>query len=173
MDEEFPDPPPVVLLMLMQARGAAADYTKAGVTNPVTVRHARNRGPVRAEKPAVTLILVSDEPQPDEQDRNAWEVVREMVVDVQVDIDLAAEDSGDDPTGLRVLMKTLAVFVRSLRDPEIATWLGGMCDWIRLGALDPDDRSTPDEGRMTRALRVLYRVRSDDENVLLAAGVNG
>lgn len=167
-------PPTIRLLRMMADRGRAADYTQAGVVSaPVTVRHARNRNPVRAEKPAVSLILVSDEEQPSEQMRNEWEVVREMIVDVQVDLDLATEDSGGDDTGMASLMLVIAVFVQSLRDPEVPSWLGGYCDWIKVGALEPDDRSTPDEGRMTRALSVLYRVRSDDENVLLAAGENG
>lgn len=167
-------PPPIRLLRMMADRGRAADFSQAGiVSKPVKVRHARNRNPVRGEKPAVTLILVSDEPQPTELARNEQELVREMVVDVQADIDLATEESGEDDTGLEVLMLVIAVFVDSLRDQNVPSWLGGYCDWISIGALEPDDRSTPDEGRMTRALSVLYRVRSDDENVLLAAGENG
>lgn len=166
-------PPPIVLLKKMRALGAVADYTQAGVTSgPVTVRHSRNRSPVRGERPAVTLILVSDEPQPTEFQHNQWELVREMVVDVQVDLDLASEDSGEDETGLEALMLVVAVFVASLRGPD-QIWLDGLCDFVNIGALEPDDRSTPDEGRMTRALTVLYRVRADDENQLLAAGVDG
>jgi hypothetical protein len=167
-------PPPIQLLMEMARRGRLADYTQAGiVSKAVTVRHARNRKPALGEVPSISLILVSDEPQPTEGQLTEWEIVREMVVDVQADVQLAIEDTGEDETGLSLLMLTIAVFVKSLKDPENASWLGGLCDWISIGALEPDDRSTPDEGRMTRALTVLYRVRSDDENVLLSAGVNG
>lgn len=167
-------PPPVRILLKMAELGRGADYSQAipAAGRPVTVRHARNRKPVRGEKPAISLILVSDEPQPDEQDRNLWEAVREMVVDVQVDADLDKEDSGLDETGLGALMLMVAIFVASLRGPD-QTWIAGMVDAVQIGSLEPDDRSTPDDGRMTRALTVLYRVRSDDENVLLAAGVNG
>jgi len=165
-------PPPIVLLRKMAELGRAADYTQAGVTDPVTVRHARNRKPVRGEVPAISLILVSDDPQPDEFDRNAWEKVRQMVVDVQVDVDLPTEESQIDDTGMAILMMMIAVFVASLRGPD-QTWLDQLCDVVLMGSLEPDDRSKPDDGRMTRALTVLYRVRSDDENVLLAAGENG
>jgi hypothetical protein len=168
-------PPPIQILLKLAERGRAADYTEAGIiSGPVTVRHARNRRPVKSEKPCITLIFVTDEEQPTELQRNEWEVVREMVVDIQVDLDLETEDSGNDETGMGNLAMVVAVFVKSLRDdPVNASWIDGMCDWIRIGTLEPDDRSTPDDGRMTRALSVLYRTRSDDENVLLAAGVNG
>lgn len=166
-------PPPIQLLLKMSAMGRVADYTQAGIiSGPVTVRHARNRKPVKAEKPAITLILVSDEPQPTDLNRNEWEVVREMVIDVQIDADLAIEDTGQDETGLATLMLMVAVFVASLRGPD-QIWLGGMCDFVSIGALEPDDRSTPDDGRMTRALTVLYRTRADDENVLLWQGADG
>lgn len=165
-------PPPILILRKMAALGRTADFTEVGVLQPVKVRHARNRKPVRGERPAVTLILVSDEPRPDEQDRNMWEVVREMVVDVQVDADLDTEDSDLDDTGLLKLMLIHAVFVASLRGPD-QTWLDQLVDRISVDSLEPDDRSQPDDGRMTRALRVLYRTRSDDENHLLAAGESG
>lgn len=165
-------PPPVAILLKMAELGRMADYSQAVGGATVTIRHSRNRKPVRAEVPAVTLILVSDEPRQDELDRNDWERVREMVIDVQVDTHLAAEDTMIDETGLAVPMILVALFVASLRGPN-QTWISEMVDDVRVGSLEPDDRSTPDEGRMTRALTVLYRVRSDDENVLLAAGVNG
>ncbi len=166
-------PPPIRILREMAAMGRLADYAQAGIiSDPMTVRHARNRDPVRGEVPCISLILVDDDAVQDEQDRNEWESVRSMTVDVQVDLVLANEDSGDDDTGMGVLMMVVAVFVDSLRGPD-QIWINGLVDFVRVGALEPDDRSTPDDGRMTRALRVLYRVRSDDENVLLAAGVNG
>jgi len=166
-------PPPIILLIEMQRRGAAADYSQVIQDGNVTVRHARNRQAVKGELPSIGLILVSDDPQVSDQQRNMDEVVREMVVDVQADIELATEDGGEDETGLAMLMIMIAIFLRSLKDEENASWLGGLCDWISVDSLEPSDRSTADAGRMTRAIRVLYRTRSDDENVLLAAGVNG
>jgi hypothetical protein len=166
--------PHITLALAIEAAGNAVDYLgRAGIAGNVTIRHARNRKPVRAEKPCMSIIIVSDDYQPDEADRNDWEQVRELIVDLQADLDLDTEDSGDDPTGLDKLSRFVAAFVAGLKDPEMPTYLGGLCDWIRVGALEPDDRSTPDDGRMTRAIHVLYRVRSDDANVLLAQGVNG
>ncbi len=175
----IPTPPPIVILREMKRLGLLADFTQAGVTSaPVTVRHARNRDPAKGEIPSVTLILVSDDPRQDEQDHNMDERTREMVVDVQIDLVLANEESGDDDTGLLALMLVLAVFVQALRTgdpagPNPIVWVSGLVQDLFVDSLAPDDRSTPDDGRMTRALRVLYRVRSDDENVLLAAGVDG
>lgn len=168
-------PPVVQLLLKISTLGAAADYAAAGIVEPVKVRHRRNRGVTKAERPIFTIVFVSDEPQGDGEGINPWETQRELVVDLQFDARLPEEDSGEDPTGLGVLLTGLAVFVDALKSPDPAqpVWLDGLCDWINVDALEPEDRSTPDEGRMTRAIRVLYRVRADDANVLLAAGVNG
>lgn len=172
IDTDPPSLPPFVRLLLKMAeRGREGVYPEVG--GPVTIRHARNRNPVRSERPCISLICVSDEVRGDDQMRNEWEVVRELVVDLQVDLELTAEDSGLDETGLAALSMTVTAFLRAIRDEEPTSWLDGMCDWISIGSLEPDDRSTPSDGRMTRAITVLYRTRSDDENVLLAAGVNG
>lgn len=167
-------PPHIILLTALELASAGVDYEdRAGLSSPVTVRHSRNRQPVRAERPALTIIFVSDEPRADEQDRNDWEQVREMVVDLQCDLDLETENSVADPTGLLYLSLVLAAALASFKDPEMPVFLGGLCDFIMVGSVDPAERSQPDIGRMTRELTVLYRVRSDDANVLLSAGENG
>ena len=169
-----PIPPHLILLAEMGNRISAIDYqVEAGLQAPLTVRHSRNRKPTRKERPLLSIIFVGDDLRPDDVDRNAWEEVREMTVDLQVDLDLDNETSFNDPTGLLYLSLVLAAALRSLKDPVQPVFLSGKCDWIRVGSIDPEERSTPDVGRMTRALTVVYRVRSDDQNVLLAQGENG
>jgi hypothetical protein len=166
--------PHVVLLLKMEELGKTVDYLdRAGIAAPVTVRHSRNRKVHKSDKPSITLIFVSDDAQPAEHDRNLYEQARELKVDIQADIDLDTEDSNLDPTGLDRISKFIGAFVGSLKTPDENVWLDNLCDTITIGALNPDDRSTPDDGRMTREINVLYRVRSDDANVLLAQGVNG
>lgn len=168
-------PPVIQLLRAMDAAGSAAIFPEQALSGgTMTIRHARNRKPVRSEKPCITLILVDDDRQQADVDRNEWETVREMTVDLQCDLSLSTEDSGRDPTGLEALLLVLGTFLAALRDPDQPNLcLGGLCDDITVGAIDPDEDSTPDEGRMTRRVTVLYRVRTDDPNVLLAAGANG
>lgn len=147
----------------------AAETGIAGVTH----RHFRNRNISEDERWCVALRFEHDGPQQDGevQDRNAWEKCRELTLSLVVEGNLQTEDSGLDPTGLAQLGMIAAAAFRGLRDP--AGPLAQKCDWMRLGDIDPDDESTPDEGRLVYAVIVLYRVRSDDENVLLALGENG
>lgn len=166
-------PPHIKLLLAIETAINTVNFAvDAGVAG-MQVRHSRNRKPARSERPLLSIIFVSDDPRPDELDRNSWEVVREMIVDLQVDLDLSTEASDADPTGLLYLSLCLAAAIKSLKHPDQPLYLGGKCDWINAGSIDPEERSTPDVGRMTRALSVLYRVRSDDANVLLGLGENG
>lgn len=166
-------PPHLKLLAAMHNAASSVDYVvQCGLSEPVNIRHSRNRKTVTKERPALTFIFVGDETRPDDVDRNAWEQVREMTVDIQCDIDLETETSFNDPTGLLYLSLVLAAAIKSFKDPEQPIFLGGLCDWISVGSIDPEDRSQPDYGRMTRAITVIYRVRSDDANVLLSAGEN-
>jgi len=167
-------PPHIKLLIAIENALLTVDFAvQAGISRPLTIRHSRSRAPVRAERPALSIIFVGDDPRPDEQDRNDWEQVRELTVDLQVDLDLETENRFQDRTGLLYLSLVQAVAVKALKEPDMPVFLGGLCDWISVGSIDPEERSQPDIGRMTRALTVLYRVRSDDANVLLAAGENG
>lgn len=167
-------PPHLKLLAEMSNMIGVVDFqVQAGISRPMQIRHSRNRKPLRSERPLLSIIFVGDDVRPDDVNRNAWEVVREMTVDLQVDLDLDTEVSFADPTGLLYLSLCLAAAIKSLKHPEQPIFLNGKCDWINVGSIDPEERSTPDVGRMTRALSVLYRVRSDDANVLLAAGENG
>jgi hypothetical protein len=159
------------ILIAAQQAGASVDYVaQAGTAAAVTVRHARNRHPANEEKPCLTVWYVSDGPLPDDRNNDQWEALRELVFDAQADADLDAEDEGTDPTGMGLLGRMLDAFALSLKAEDTPTFLGGLVDWIYAGEFNPAERSSTDVGRMTRAFRVVYRVRSDDPNHLLSAG---
>lgn len=166
--------PPHIQLLLAAAASmdpAVVDYAAlTGITAPVTIRHAFNRKPVLSEKPCISLIMVGDDNRNDDIDLNAWETARVLDFDMQADMDTFTEDTGLDPTGLGQISSMLAAAVAAMRAP--GSPLSVLCDWITVGALGPDDKSQSENVRLVRAASVLYRVRSDDENVLLAAGVN-
>jgi hypothetical protein len=136
----------------------------------VTVRHAFSRKALRSEKPAISLIMVDDDNRNDDVNLNAWETARVLVFDMQADVDTDTEDTGLDPTGLRKVSRLLAAAVHGMRAE--GSPLMGLIDEFTVGALGPDDKSQSENVRLVRTVSVLYRVRADDENVLLAAGVN-
>lgn len=151
----------------MKEIGETVDYADlAGVNGSVTVRHSRKRHPVRGDRPCHTIIFVGDEAVPGETGLNAWEILRQATFDIQSDLDVPAEDE----TGLITLGRFSAAFVQALR-AEGSTLLG-LVDWVSEGDIEPEDRSQPEDGRLVRSLDVMYRVRSDDGNALLAAEEN-
>jgi hypothetical protein len=173
----IPDAPYVRLMIQAAALARTGNYiTNGGLAagTKVTVRHARFRNSISAEKPCITFLFVGDEPMEDETQHNAWEVVRELTMDMMIDMDIPAEDSELDPTGFAMMGRQLAVAYATLSPPGSGnTALGGMADFVRPGSIDPADNNTSDNGRLVRGISVLYRVRSDDPNVLLSAGENG
>lgn len=168
--------PDVPYIQLLLAAAAAMDPTVvdyadlAGVLEPVTVRHAFSRKPVRSEKPALSLIFVDDDNRNDDINLNAWETARVLQFDIQADIDTYPEDSGLDSTGLAKISRLIAAAVYGMKAETSP--LMPLIDGITIGAVGPDDKSQSENVRLVRAVSVLYRVRADDENVLLAAGVN-
>ncbi|HEX9946412.1 MAG TPA: hypothetical protein VGA98_02630 [Allosphingosinicella sp.] len=175
-DELIDLAPHIKLLLAMAATLELVDYqVRAGASKPVKIRHARNRKPVRSEKPAISIIFVGDDPRPDDLQRNAWEAVRELQADLQCDADLAAEDSEEDVTGLAVLSRILAAGVEMLEVArrDVVTPFNDLADSIMAGTVDPDDKSREDDGRLVRRVTVVYRVRTDGSNVLLAPGEQG
>jgi hypothetical protein len=168
----LPDPPIDRLLVGMQQTLEAIDYADlCGIAEPVTIRHSRKRGAVRSEKPCITLIFVTDVSPPAETGITEWEVTRTMTVDLQADMDVPTDGSGQDPTGLKMLARLLAAATQALRAEGSPMRL--LCDWIVEGDVDPEDRAPAEDGRLVRSVDVLYRVLSTDGNVLLAAGENG
>ena len=159
-------------LLEIQAVLETCDFVAdAGVSTAMTIRHSRNRKPVRGERPALTIIFVGDVYEQGDSGHSQDEIVRRMTVDLQYDLELATEDSDDDPTGLELLGRVDAVALHALRVGPNAM-IGRTSDWIIAGDINPEDRATPDEGRMTRAIDVLYRVGAVDGNVLLAPEEN-
>jgi hypothetical protein len=162
--------PHIQILKAARAATGGADFASCGlpVGAVVKARHARNRKPVRGERPAVTLIMVTDEPTPVDLNLNQNEYQRRLTIDLQADVELDTELSGDDETALEVLSAMLLTAVDAIR----AGLVDVVCDWIELGAYDPEDRATPDDGRLVLEMIVVYRVRQDDEKVLLAPGAD-
>lgn len=151
----------------MREIGEVVDYaTLAGIDAPVTVRHSRKRHPVRSDRPCHTIIFVGDEAVAGETGVNAWEIARRAVFDIQSDLDVPS----DDETGLVALGRFSAAFIRALR--QEGSVMLELVDWVAEGDIEPEDRAQPEDGRLTRSLDVLYRVRSDDGNVLLTAEEN-
>ena len=131
-----------------------------------TVRHRRNRGPNRQERNSIILGFVGDDFQEDDRNRSMAETVRLLTFTLQADIELPTEISNEDPTGLGQASAALRVARAALtaEDGELLE----MCDDITNGSYDPSDDAQPDEGRLVRTGVVVYRVRTDDPNELLA-----
>jgi hypothetical protein len=164
-----PDPPFDRLLLAMKEDGEAVNYAdEAGIVGDVTIRFRRKRGPVRSEKPCITLIMVTDTGPPADMGLNDWETVRILSVDAQADIEMPSE--ADDPTGLKILGRFLAAFVGAVKADGSRT--RELCDWITEVDIDSEERAQVDDGRLARSLDLQYRVSSVDGNRLLAAGEN-
>lgn len=159
------------LLDAIVATGDTVDWLTQTGQDSVTARHGRNRYADEEEKPCVSVVFVGDEPAGDDLDHNAWETVRELQIDLVVDAALDPEDGNLDPTGYRRLSRIAAAFIKAMRTPGSPIDL--LSDWVRQAGIAPDDRSTSDQGRLVSSVIVVYRVRTDDENVLLAQGVMG
>lgn len=143
---------------------------RAGVVG-VTIRHTRNRYPTSSEKPCISVRWLGNEDQADEQYANAWERYKLCNIDLVADAAIEAEDSQVDETGWDRLSRMLAAAFEKLR--EEGTPLYDLMNWVQDRDTDPDEDSKPDEGRLVQAISVLYRVRTDQPNVLLAQGENG
>lgn len=137
----------------------------------VGTRHLRNRSTAAEERPCVAVRFDGDERADDDRNHNGQEAVRWLHFALVADLDLDTEDAGTDDTGQKKLGLLLAASVKGLRRAGSA--IGALSDWIIPGAFDPDENSQPDEGRLVLSLTVVYRVRTDDENALLAQGEMG
>lgn len=178
------DTPPVIrLLEAIKATAETVDYLdKAGVPG-VRVRHRRNRHSKPGELPCVAVRYVDDDgPDEDQLDLTSWERVRTLTVDLVYDLKLAPEKADIDadpetpgvevdPTGNLQLARMDAATLEALKTP--GSPIRVLSDYISTKSLSPDEDSTTDQGRLVRTIIVLYRVSADDENVLLAEGMNG
>ncbi|MBX9814077.1 MAG: hypothetical protein K2X76_05185 [Sphingomonas sp.] len=145
----------------------SVDYLdRAGIVDPVTVRYKRDRSPLKAERPALTIIFVADGPTEDETGHSISELVRRATFDLQADVVVPH----NDVTGIETVERMLGAAVSALR-AEGGPMLD-LVDWIEAGDIDPEDRTAIENGRMTISLEIRYRVRQDDPFVMLAAGEN-
>ena len=152
----------------MREVGEGVNYAElAGIAAPVRIRHSRKRHPVRGDRPCITLIFVGDAALDGETGLNAWEVARRATFDIQADIEV----SSDDVTGRVTLGRMIAAFVGALRAEGSA--LLALVDDVIEGEIDPEDRAQAEDVLLVRSLDLLYRVRSDDGNILLTAEENG
>lgn len=165
-------PPHIILLEAIKATGEAVDFaTDAGVPD-VLVRHRRFRDAVESEKPCVSIEFVDDGVLDEAAiDLNAWETVRVLTITLHADADISAEVGGDDPTGSLKLSLMLAAFMAALQAEDSP--MREVCDRVSQRDINPDEQSKPTTARLSLTALVLYRVRSDNPNVLLAEGVNG
>lgn len=144
-----------------------------GLAEPFQVRHHRNRATQKTERPCVSLRLVSIEIDPDRQQVHTQaEVCWAMTVDIVVDIELApeADSAGADPTGWNQLAGAAAYVANLFLDP--GSDLLTLVDDTLPGDIDPDEDSTPDDGRLAQSIVVLYRTLRSDLNHLLNSEEN-
>jgi hypothetical protein len=137
----------------------------------IHVRHQRHRYPLASEKPCVSLRWLGNDPgtpdgtyitQDERQKLGHWRL--------EIDLNLATEDSEADPTGWGDVSLVAAAAFAALNDP--ASPLRALCDWLTAGDETPDEDSKPDDGRLVYPFDVVYRVRTDDPNELLVPGEN-
>lgn len=146
-----------------------ADLT--GLEDPVTCRHYRQRRSNSVdERPGLALQFLScAPPEEDTPQISHDEKLMQMDLNLIAEWDVKIESTGDDPTGLEDGNRLLAGGVMALRDRTKA--FAPLVHEIVVGLKELDETTQADKGRLTLAVSVLYRVRSDDENVLLSMGV--
>jgi hypothetical protein len=162
-------PPHILLLEAALSDLRLVDWTDETGLEQVSTRHQRNRAASHEEKPCVGLLFINDELGGGDLDHNTWETNRTLTIELVADAQLDTEDSELDPTGLLRLSRLNAAAVRALMDEASA--LRQLCDFVGQTDILPGDNSHSDEGRLVTGLSVVYRVKTDDPNTLLARGV--
>jgi hypothetical protein len=164
-------PPHIRQLEAAVADLASADFMENTGVPGIHVRHRRNRLPTSSELPCVTLRwLGCDQTSPDGDYVTAWEQQMLNHMQLEVDLELDTEESGIDPTGWGKHSMVAAYAYSVLAEQSSA--LFQLCDHVRVPAPQLDEDSKPDDGRLVLPFDVVYRVRTDDPNVLLAPGEN-
>jgi hypothetical protein len=162
-------PPHILLLEAALVDLRAVDWTADTGLEHVMSRHQRNRSASSEEKPCVGLVFISDQAGGGDIDHNAWETNRSMTCELVADAFLDAEDSELDPTGLLRLSRMNAAAFRAIATD--GSNLRQLCDWVIQSDISTGDNSHADEGRLVTGFSVVYRVKTDDPNTLLAQGV--
>jgi hypothetical protein len=148
------------------------------------LRWLRNRYTTQEEKPCLAIAFVSDGPQ-DPQDADQYpavgEAVRELAVDLVIDVDLPTEVEADeeeliaDVAGLEILAhierRAVQLLKRGFENPADAPTPLSLCaHWVQEIGVDNDEDLVDFPGRLVSRVNVLYRVRSDDPMILLMQG---
>ncbi len=162
----FPATPIEQILGQMKTMIEAANlHTAFGLAEPFTVRHYRNRVTQKTERPCIAIRLVDDALNAEIPSGDA--IYKAMTVDFVVDMELIPEadgGSGEDPTGWNALAAVAnecsSIFLRENND------LLEIVGDTLAGDTDPDEDSTPDEGRLAQSIVVLYSVLRSDLNQL-------
>lgn len=164
--------PEVILLRAAVDQIKTVDWPGLTGLAAVTVRHGRFRGFNGGERPGIALRYIGSGPlDPEQQVLSAYETLCQMEISMDVEATLDSEESGDDETGLLRLSRMATAAVNSLRDP--AGLFYPRIHEIFVTEKEADEDSTPDKARLSWKISVLYRVRTDEENVLLGIGSTG
>lgn len=152
----------------------ATDIGAALGLTSISARHERNRRATIGERPAMSLRLVKIELDPDRQVvHTSSEVCWQMTVDIVIDMELPKE--GEDVDGDDTGWNNVTVAANAYAALFIAegSSIRGLVDDVIYGDIDPDEDSTPDNGRLAQSVIVLYRTLWNDPNHLLAPEENG
>jgi len=163
-----------VLIRMKTIAAAGNVHERVGLEEPFKIRHLRNRKATKGEVPAMSLRLVTIELDPDRQAiHTSSEVCWKATVDMVLDIDLPPEEESDesDPTGWNILTVSANEFAGLYLD-EFSD-IRKLVDDVMPGDVDPDEDSTPDNGRLAQSVVVLYRTLWNDPNHLLSPEENG
>lgn len=132
-------------------------------------RHGRFREPTDEELPGISLIFVNDSLG---NVLTMGETERRLEVDMHGQMAIAAETSeqadSDDPTGMEEPAALLAAAEGLVRGSD----LYDLIEDIIFADVHPDESSTADEVRMVRHLTLIYRVSTDDPDVILWQGMD-
>jgi len=170
-------PPPIILLERVKLLLNAVDWLDRTGIEGMKWRHARNRAPLSTERPVGSIGFAGDDDFPDAPGsaRNAWETVRRLQIDLQVDLRLPTEASDLDPTGWLLLMRVQAAAFEALTisDDEGGQEGGlyGFADDVIRDEASPNEDSSSDDGRLVQGISVIYRVSTARPNRLLGSGV--
>lgn len=159
--------PPVTVME--EALAALQGYDWQGIIDrDVTCRHFRNRASTVEERDVIAIKFVSDDLRESDWSGSygaMGEVGMILALQLIIDVNLQSEDSGDDPTGLALLMLIAHHAVQCLKDGIAAD--GGCADAVADDGRADDDENSSDEGRLVQSISVLYRVAEVDRTVLL------
>jgi hypothetical protein len=159
---------PAVITLLHAAKACldSVDFATA-FGEPVTVRHGRFRGPAVESLPDLAMHFVrTGTPENFATAINMHETMMQLDIDLVAEIELPPEDAGIDVTGCLRLSNLMALAIAAVTDPDRS--LVPLAHQIVRGDIAPDDQSRPDQARMTCEISVLYRVRTDNHDVLLS-----